>query len=304
MGLQAVAACLSPPCVRSPTIAKTIANPSRPFRMPSSSESQRFQRPLWQASRTLPVVAASLLVLFASTVVGSFFPLQPMEPLWQARLAISLISTGPLALLALALLHVAASLEPEVDWLQKRLRLWSQLAMAVCLGFVLLVPVMTQATIASQSNAFRRQEEQVKAKETKVASLRLALLNSRNVVELNQQFQQLQGPQLGPDDLRLPLPEIKRGLEKIFQESDRLIARERQQLPPKLSWNALPDLLSKSVAALGLALGFSALAKRPGCQISLLQEWQDHWNRRHMRKSSRRSLSSQEQYIRRVTGED
>jgi hypothetical protein len=269
--------------------------------MPSSSDRLRAERPLWKASRSLPVVGMALVVLFATNVAGAVLPFQPIDPAWQLRFAIGLLSSSPLALLALALLHVAFDLDSQTPWIEKRLRLWSQLAIAVTLGFLLLVPLMARAAIQLQATAHERQMEDVKGKERKVASLRLALQNSGSVAQLNQQLQQLQGPQLGPADLTLPLPELKQRLGQVFEESDRLIARQRSTVPPRINWATLPDLISKCLSSLALALGFSALATRPGYQISLLQEFQDSWTRRNLRKTSRRSTSSQEEYIRQLS---
>lgn len=269
--------------------------------MRSSSDRLRAERPLWKASRSLPVVGMALVVLFATNVAGAVLPFQPIDPAWQLRFAIGLLSSSPLALLALALLHVAFDLDSQTPWIEKRLRLWSQLAIAATLGFLLLVPLMARSAIQVQATAHERQMEDVKGKERKVASLRLALQNSGSVAQLNQQLQQLQGPQLGPGDLTLPLPELKQRLGQVFEESDRLIARQRSTVPPRINWATLPDLISKCLSSLALALGFSALATRPGYQISLLQEFQDSWTRRNLRKTSRRSTSSQEEYIRQLS---
>lgn len=272
--------------------------------MPTSSDRLRAERPLWKASRSLPVVGLALVVLFGSTLVSAVLPLQPTDPAWQVRLSLGLLSSGPLALLALALLHVAFDLDSTTPWIAKRLRLWSQLAIAVSLGFLLLVPVMVRGTLMTQASAHDQQLADVKSKERKVASLRIALQNSGSVALLNQQLQQLQGPQLGPADLTLPLPELKRRLGEVFQESDRLIAQQRAAIPPRVVWSSLPDLISKCVASLALAVGFSALATRPGYQISVLQEIQDSWTRRNLRKTSRRSSPSQEEYIRQLSRDD
>ena len=269
--------------------------------MPPSSDRLRAERPLWKASRSLPVVGLALVVLFATTLAGAALPFQPTDPAWQLRFSIGLVSSGPLALLALALLHVAFDLDSQTAWIEKRLRLWSQLAIAVTLGFLLLVPLMARAVIVGQASAHERQMADVKAKERKVASLRLAMQSSASVAQLNQQLQQLQGPQLGPADLTLPLPELKLRLGEVFNESDRLIAQQRSTVPPRINWSSLPDLISKCLSALALALGFSALATRPGYQISLLQEFQDSWTRRNLRKTSRRSTPSQEEYIRQLS---
>lgn len=52
------------------------------------------------------------------------------------------------------------------------------------------------------------------------------------------------------------------------------IVRERQATPPADPWRLLPELWRNGIACLDLALGFVALAVRPGAEVSLLREWQ------------------------------
>jgi hypothetical protein len=250
------------------------------------------------------VVALGLLGLFACTLVGSLFPLQVTDPSWQLRMATLLISIGPLAVLALALLHLAADLDPRNGALEKRLRTFSQLAVLATLGFALLLPLIGHASLRLQNNFYEQQVNEVKAKERKIGALRLALASNNTVSDLNLQFQRLQGPVLEPKDLALPLPELKRRLESVFREADQMIARQRQALPQRLPLRQLPDLLSKGLSSLVLALMLSALARRPGCEISLFQEWLEVLNRLQLRKASRRTRVSQEKYIRQLSGEE
>jgi hypothetical protein len=90
----------------------------------------------------LSVVALVLFVLFATLVAGAVWPVQLLNPLWQLRLAGSLVNGAPFALLGLALLQIAVELGPRDPVLQRRQRLCSQLAVAVALGFLLLVPLV------------------------------------------------------------------------------------------------------------------------------------------------------------------
>ena len=86
------------------------------------------------------------------------------------------------------------------------------------------------------------------------------------------------------------------------------IARERQATPPADPWRLLPELLRNGIACLALALGFAALAVRPGAEESLLREWQrgwGHWQwRLKQRRSSRRRGLSDEDYLQQLRGEE
>jgi hypothetical protein len=66
----------------------------------------------------------------------------------------------------------------------------------------------------------------------------------------------------------------------------------------------LPELLRKALASLALALGFAALARRPGSRRTVLQEWHGTWGdwqwRLEQRRAERRGGTSDEEYIRQL----
>ena len=87
------------------------------------------------------------------------------------------------------------------------------------------------------------------------------------------------------------------------------IARERQAAPPTNPWRLLPELLRNGIACLALALGFAALAVRPGSPRTLLQEWQKGWSGlrkslRQRRASSSSGSTSNADYLRQIRGEE
>ena len=61
---------------------------------------------------------------------------------------------------------------------------------------------------------------------------------------------------------------------------------------PRTPLLLLPELLRNALASLALALGFAALARRPGSERSLLQELQSSWRRSRFGGSGRRSSGS------------
>ncbi len=276
--------------------------------MPPSSEFSRSGTPVLLSAPGLSVVALVLFVLFATLVAGAFWPVQLLNPLWQLRLAGSLVDGAPFALLGLALLQIAVELGPHDPLLLRRQRLCSQLAVAVALGFLLLMPLQGVAGLQQSRSTTSAQSSRIQAAERRLVALRQAVASANSNEEINQRLQRLQGPVLGPADLAQPLPLLKAQVGVALDQAAQQIARERQATPPADPWRLLPELLRNGIACLALALGFAALAVRPGSEVSLLQEWQGGWGRwqRRLRKrrASRLGGTSDAEYIRQLRGED
>ena len=274
---------------------------------PSSERSSGSPLQLLSAPR-LSVVALVLFVLFTTFVAGALWPVQLLNPLWQLRLAGSLVNGAPFALLGLALLQIAVELGPHDPLLQCRQRLCSQLAVAVALGFLLLVPLQVVAGLQQSRAATSVQHFRITGAERRLMALRQAVASATNNEEINQRLQRLQGPVLGPADIAQPLPLLKAQVGTVLDQAALQIARERQAAPPADPWRLLPELARNGIACLALALGFAALAVRPGSDDSLLQECQEGWAwwqwRREQRRAERREGTSDEEYIRQLSGEE
>jgi hypothetical protein len=277
--------------------------------VPPSSDSSRSGSPVLFSAPGLSVVALVLFVLFATLVAGAVWPVQLLNPLWQLRLAGSLVNGAPFALLGLALLQIAVELGPRDPVLQRRQRLCSHLAVAVALGFLLLVPLVGVAGLQQSRSTSTAQNSRISGAERRLVALRQAVASATNNEEINQRLQRLQGPVLGPGDLAQPLPLLKAQVGAVFDQAALQIARERQAAPPSNPWRLLPELLRNVIACLALALGFAALAVRPGSERSLLQEWQGGWSGllkslRQRRASSGSGSSSNAEYFRQIRGEE
>ena len=276
--------------------------------MPPSSEPSRSGTAVLFSAPGLSVVALVLFVLFATLVAGAVWPVQLLNPLWQLRLAGSLVNGAPFALLGLALLQIAVELGPHDPLLQRRQKLCSQLAVAVALGFLLLVPLVGVAGLQQSRSTTTAQASRISGAERRLVVLRQAVASASSNAEVNQRLQRLQGPVLGPADLAQPLPLLKAQVGAVLDQAAVQIARERQATPPADPWRLLPELLRNGIACLALALGFAALAVRPGAEVSLLREWQEGWARWQwrlkQRRASRRGGTSEEEYIRQLSGQD
>ena len=94
----------------------------------------------------------------------------------------------------------------------------------------------------------------------------------------------------------------------VLDQAALQITREREASQPRTPLLLLPELLRNGIACLALALGFAALAVRPGSDDSLLQECQEGWGwwqrRRERRRAARRGGTSDEKSIRQLSGEE
>jgi len=277
--------------------------------MPPSSESSRSGTAVLLSAPGLGVVALVLFVLFASLVAGALWPVQLLNPAWQLRLAGSLVNGAPFALLGLALLQIAVELGPHDPQLKSRQKLCSQLAVAAALGFLLLVPLQGVAGLQQSRSTTSALSSRINGAERRLVALRQAVASAASNEEINQQLQRLQGPVLGPADLAQPLPLLKAQVAAVLDQAALQIARERQASPPTNPWRLLPELLRNGIACLALALGFAALAVRPGSPRTLLQEWQKGWagllkSLRQRRASSTSGSTSDAEYFRQIRGEE
>ncbi|MCX5954797.1 MAG: HpsJ family protein [Cyanobacteria bacterium] len=260
--------------------------------MPPSSEPSLYGSPVLLSAPGLSVVALVLFVLFASLVAAVLFPLQLLDPAWQLRLAAALINTAPFPLLGLALLQIAAELGPHDPLLKNRARLCSQLAVAAALGFLLLLPLQTIAGLQTSRSLTNAQAFRLQGAEAKLKALRQAVAGAASNADLNQQLQNLQGPVLGPADIAQPLPLLKAQVGAVLDQAALQINREREVSQPRTPLLLLPELLRNALASLAMALGFAALARRPGEPRTLLQVLQSTWRRSRFGGSGRRHPGS------------
>ncbi len=278
----------APACITLRPLATITAFSPLRSAMPPSSEPFRSGSPVLLSASGLGVVALVLFVLFGSLVAAALFPLQLLDPAWQLRLAGSLINSTAFPLLGLALLQIAAELGPHDPQLKNRARLCAQLAVAAALGFLLLLPLQTIAGLKTSRSLNTAQAARSQGAEAKLRALRQAVASAASNADLNQQLRKLEGPVLSPADIAQPLPLLKAQVGAVLDQAALQISREREASQPRTPLLLLPELLRKALASLALALGFAALARRPGTRRTVLQELQSSWRRSRFGSGGRR----------------
>jgi hypothetical protein len=245
----------------------------------------------FSSARGLSFAGLVLGGLYLAIVAGAFFPVQLLNPAWQLAFGSALINASPFPLIGLGALHLARALDPADPLLQRRSRLGARLAVAVALGFLLLIPLLSLAAIQQQQQRASSQSSSIRRAESNLQALRQVVATAANSQELHDRLLALNGPVLNEADKALPLATIKAQVNGLLDQAAAQVVRQKQQLPPSNPWTLLPEILRNAFASLLLALGFAGLAQRPNRRLSLLQELQQGWDWLRYRNWSLRRAS-------------
>ena len=215
-----------------------------------------------------------LFGLYGSIVFGSLFPIQLMAPAWQLKVGSTLINASPFPLIGLGLMHLAADLNPDDKLLTNRHNFVARLAVAVSLGFLLLVPLMSVAAVMQQRQRVISQFNLTRRAESNLQALTQVVSSSRSTDELRDRLIALNGPVIDEANAVKPLATLKAEVNDLLQKAAAQVARKSQQLPTIKPWSLLPELLRNAFACLVLAIGFAGLGFRSNSAFPVLAELQ------------------------------
>jgi hypothetical protein len=224
------------------------------------------------SARGLSLAGLMLLVLYLTILAGAFFPIAVLDPAWQLKLGSTLINSSPVPLTGLALLHLGATLDRQDPLLFNRREWGSRLAIAASLGFLLLIPLLSSASLMQAMNQSVERNSGLGRATQQLERLQLAVNQADSVQDLDQRLQAIQGPQLEATDRNLPLPEVKLRVQAVLDRASRQIASAKQAAAPTSLLSLLPEILRTAVGCLALAIAFAGLARRRGSDNSFLLE--------------------------------
>ena len=258
--------------------------------MPPSSTPDRPIDP--RLSQGLAAAGLGLFVMYCVGVAAVMVPLRLLDPTWQINFGGALINNAAIPLLGLIALGLAHYLYPgdaSLRSLNANCRQWAVLAV---LGFLLLVPLLSVATLKGLNQAQQQQHEQQKTVLRRYQQLRSAVLTATSSPNLRTKLATLNGPVLTEADQNRPLPELQQALlEGLIKAKTQMLSQAKAQTAtPAQTFPLVLQLLRLDLTSLGLAFGFAGLANRPGSSQSLLSDWMSVVGSRRNRKS----ISSQE----------
>ncbi len=245
----------------------------------------------------LGILAVCLLVLYVLVVLAAILPPRLLDPAWQLRFTGALINNGFIALLGLALVHLAAYLNPTNPHLGRRRDDFASWALIAVLGFLLLIPLQGYAVWNGISTANNQQNSQLKGVSGRIAAMREAINKSSSTQELQRRLLALRLPSLSAPDLAQPLPQLRKAMLAALEQTEIRATDRFKGIQPQQLWLVIQGSIRAVFSALVLVVGFAAFTRRPRKELTLLQQWQDRFQRRRGSSShspSRRPTKSQQ----------
>jgi len=223
------------------------------------------------SARLLADAALALFAIYAVVVVFDNLPPRLADPLWLLGVSTALVNSVSIPLVGVVLLHVAASIAPQTNWIHQRRQRISRFARWAALGFLLLVPLLGFATWRGITNVNTASQNQTAGLTRKANTILAAINNASSPQQLQRSMVLLQGPQLRNEDLALPLPALKKVGTVVVKQA---LQASLEQLPKPDSSAFKPlyiQTLRTALLSLVSSLAFASLAYDPLKQKSLLQ---------------------------------
>jgi hypothetical protein len=241
-------------------------------------------------SNLLATMATGLLLVFAASVIVDGLPIQLLNPNWQMRTIARLLATSSLALVGFGLLHIAALINPSNLPLKARVSKARHIAVAVTIGFLLLIPLQGFATWRTFSLANQNEQMQVKAANKTLTPIKREVNEATSTEDLQKRLLALKqvNVQIQPSDLSTPLPELKKDILINLERAENIMKNKISESRPIQIWAATQAGLRVILASLGYALAFAAGAQAPNASETLLENFTNRWAQKSGRRRRRR----------------
>lgn len=227
---------------------------------------------LYLLSSILLVSGISFLICYALVVFIELTPIAIGQPIWSINAAVTLIDNAFYALVGLLFVAISGLLSPQYSFAYKFYRRLARLAMWVCLGFLLLVPLQAFATWKTQQTFLNSRTTQLEIARARLDRFRSHIAGARNTTEIQALLKAEQGISLSSEDLRRPVDVLQQGLLTRLDEARRQLSNTRGQRRA-WQWVALQRTIRISLMSLVYAVAFAAMARRKESTQSLLSEF-------------------------------
>jgi hypothetical protein len=222
-----------------------------------------------EVSQVLHWTGMTLIGLFAVSFAVTAWPISLLEARWQQQTAELLLNGAHYPLIGATLMVVAGCLSPSTRQEAQRLRLVRRLALWACVGFVLLIPLLT----VGGSSELKQNRSNAIANKARLAKAVNLVLRADSEPSLRQAVERFPLPNSGlPPVLPASVPEVRKDilielgpkLELLNNQIDQELERRFKRL--------IGSLCRVVPMALIYGLGFAAIAQAEPSQPNLLSK--------------------------------
>jgi hypothetical protein len=213
----------------------------------------------------------SILASYIIAVGTSCYPFSILDPSWQLNFAINAVDNGGIALIALVLLAFSATINNRKN--QTGYQRIFKLAIWPMLGFLLITPLYLVASVRLKENVKSDNVSRFEKASRRLEELSSKINAASSSQEIDLILRKFQGNGLTGQQLTLPPNRVRSELLTQLQEARRQLL---QQIPSEQSLQPLPLIINGTriiLTSLAYAIAFSAFARRPKAQVSLLEEF-------------------------------
>lgn len=216
------------------------------------SENRKFE-----ISFALYWASVALFGIYFSTVAVDALPLRLLDPEWILRVCSSLRGGISYPIVALVLILLGAYLD-DPDSAKSYLPRVSWCSFWVALGFFLMIPLQTWASIAVLNRVAAQEQQQLGVFTRGLERIRLSLTEE----QLSSAIGSIPGaPSFKPGTLSVPLPQARLMLIQQIEPQLRLRKNQLKAVSSQRLQGALPHIFRDALVAMFATLSFAAVGR-------------------------------------------
>lgn len=201
-------------------------------------------------------VAYALFLAFLAQVITTFFPIALLQPQWIARVGAVLRGTASLPLLGTVLILLANMIDGTVLPSSQQLRQIRRIATIAALGFLLLIPLQSYATV----RGINSQVQERQAELNRVISAANKLQKATTEQDLREAIRAIPGgEQIANRPLGADVQTIKTALLRRIQPSVKRAETQLQENKREAQKNIFIPLIRDALLCLAYAIGFAGM---------------------------------------------
>lgn len=205
-------------------------------------------------------VGYALILVFFAQVISALYPIALLQPQWIVRASAALRGTASLPLLGTALILLANMIDDSVLPSSRQVVQFRRIATIATLGFLLLIPLQSFATVRSINN----QAQERQAELNRVIAAADQLKKATTEQELRDAIRAIPGgEQVANRPLGANVQIIKSALLKRIQPSVKQAENQLQESKSQAFQNIIVPLFRDALTCLAYAIGFGGMGYNP-----------------------------------------